>query len=223
VELVLHETGRLPAQAQPPASSVQALSPWWHSAMPHRDIREDRLDLKVFPMDLAQVVERDAVPEYKDADTFFRRTCLTRSLRETFKGVLRRLAGRDDGIAITQMATVFGGGKTHTLLALYRVVAYGGQVADLEPVAQLRAEAGLEQLPRTRVTSVDCAHISPSQPQRTRLWSAEEERLNVATVWNCFCSFLYPPMLTEPQALQQTVAWGVQRGLFVYTLGDGER
>ena len=29
-------------------------------------------------------------------------------------------------------------------------------------------------------------------------------------------------MLTGPEALQQTVAWGVQRGLFAYALGDGE-
>lgn len=177
VELILRETGRLPRTPDPRSPITDFLSPWWHTAMPHRDIREGRLDLKVFAVDLAQVVEGDAVPEYRDADTFFRRTYLTRGLRETLKGVLRRLAGREDGIAITQMATVFGGGKTHTLLALYHVVAHGGQVADLEPVAGLLAEAGLEQIPRARVASVDCAHISPSQPRRT------PEGLTLHTLW----------------------------------------
>jgi predicted AAA+ superfamily ATPase len=41
------------------------------------------------------------VPEYKDAHTFFRRTFLTRGLRATLKRMLRRLAGHDDGVAIT--------------------------------------------------------------------------------------------------------------------------
>jgi len=118
--------------------------PLGHTAIPHRDIREGCLDLKAFAVDLAQVVEGQAVPEYKDPGTFFRRTFLTRGLRSTLTGVLRRLAGRDDGTAITQMTTVFGGGKTHTLLALYHIVAHGAQVSYLEPMEQILAEAGLD-------------------------------------------------------------------------------
>ena len=198
VELILRETGRLPDSPSPRKETTvpgaersgragaEGLSPWWHTAMPHRDIREGRLDLKIFAVDLAQVVEGDAVPEYKDADTFFRRTYLTRGLRETLKGVLRRLAGRDDGIAITQMATVFGGGKTHTLLALYHAVAHGAQVAYLEPVQQLLAEAGLDVSSSllgggdrrgARTATIDCAHISPSQPR------AVPEGFTLHTLW----------------------------------------
>jgi hypothetical protein len=51
---------------------------------------------------------------------------------------------------------------------------------------------------------------------------AEDERINVATLWDYFCRFPYLPMLTGLEALQQTIAWGVQRGLFAYALGDGE-
>ncbi|MBU1750077.1 MAG: DUF499 domain-containing protein, partial [Chloroflexi bacterium] len=174
VELVLRETGRLP---QSPAPGPQSLTPWWYTAMPHRDIREGRLDLKVFAVDLAQVIEGDAAPEYKDPDTFFRRTYLTQGLRSTLKGVLRRLAGRDDGIAITQMATVFGGGKTHTLLALYHLAAPGSDVAGLEPIAPLLAEAGLDTVPAARIAAVDCAHISPSQPRRA------PEGFTLHTLW----------------------------------------
>jgi len=178
VELILRETGRLPRPTQALVSGLQSPTPpWWHIAMPHRDIREGRLDLKVFAVDLAQVVEGEAAPEYKDPDTFFRRTFLTRGLRATLKGVLRRLAGRDDGVAITQMATVFGGGKTHTLLALYHVVANGVQVGSLEPVEELLAEAGLETIPPARVAAVDCAHISPGQPRTT------PEGFTLHTLW----------------------------------------
>ena len=61
VELILRETGRLPTVAPRPITPGD-LRPWWHTAIPHRDIREGRLDLKVFAVDLAQVVEGDAVP-----------------------------------------------------------------------------------------------------------------------------------------------------------------
>jgi hypothetical protein len=54
VELILRETGRLPQPTGKPAA--EADTPWWHTAMRHRDIREGRLDLKVFAVDLAQVV-----------------------------------------------------------------------------------------------------------------------------------------------------------------------
>ncbi len=165
VALILRETHRLPPVSPPMGGTKGGLSPWWHTAMPHRDIREGRLDLKVFAVDLAQVVEGDAVPEYKDPDTFFRRTFLTRGLASTLRGVLRRLAGRDDGVAITQMATVFGGGKTHTLLALYHIVQHGAALGHVDVVANLLAEVGLDAVPQAAVAAVDCAHISPSQPR----------------------------------------------------------
>lgn len=177
VELILRETGRLPAVESPAAIAPDELRAWWHTAMPHRDIREGRFDLKIFAVDLAQVVEGDAVPEYKDPDTFFRRTVLTRGLRSTLKGVLRRLAGRDDGVSVTQMATVFGGGKTHTLLALYHMIAHGADVAYLEPVSQLLEEAGLEAVPEARVVAVDCAHKSIVEPRKI------EKGLTIHTLW----------------------------------------
>ncbi len=183
VELILRETGRLSPSLGVPSERIErgpggeVLHPWWHTAMPHRDIREGRLDLKVFAVDLAQVVEGEAVPEYKDPETFFRRTYLTRGLRSTLHGVLRRLAGRDDGVAITQMATVFGGGKTHTLLALYHMVANGAHIGHLEQVGQLVSEAGLDALPQARVAAVDCAHISPSQPRTV------PEGITLRTLW----------------------------------------
>jgi hypothetical protein len=184
VELILRETGRiLPSPPGSPTGVLregaggEGLPPWWHVIMPHEDIRQGRMDLKVFAVDLAQVVEGEAVPEYKDPQTFFRRTFLTRGLRETLKGALRRLAGRDDGISITQMATVFGGGKTHTLLALYHLASHPAEAAALEPVMDLLQEAGLERLPSAWVACVDCAHISPSQPRRA------PEGFTLHTLW----------------------------------------
>ncbi len=64
--------------------------------------------------------------------------------------------------------------------------------------------------------------ISEGKGDQWRLWPAEDDRINVEVLWDYFCRFPYLPMLTGPAALQQTIAWGVQRGLFAYALGDGE-
>jgi hypothetical protein len=64
--------------------------------------------------------------------------------------------------------------------------------------------------------------IAEGKGDQWRLWAAEEEKINVATLWDYFCRFPYLPMLTGPEALQGTIAWGVQRGLFAYALGDDE-
>lgn len=185
VALILRETGRLP-RAEAVAVTEGPVQPWWQAAMPHRDIREGRLDLKVFAVDLAQVLEGDAATEYRDAETYFRHTYPTRGLRSVIKGVVQRLAGQDDGVAITQLATVFGGGKTHTLLGLYHTVAHGSRLDDVDFIQQILAEAGLEAAPEARVAAVDCAHLSVTQPRTTAdgvtihtLWGELAYRLGV--------------------------------------------
>ncbi len=56
VELILKETGRIaPSPVQERGPGAEA-GPWWQTVTPHRDIREGRLNLKVFAVNLAQVV-----------------------------------------------------------------------------------------------------------------------------------------------------------------------
>jgi hypothetical protein len=64
--------------------------------------------------------------------------------------------------------------------------------------------------------------VSQGKGDQWRLWAAEDDRINVETLWDYFCRFPYLPVLTGPEALQHTISWGVQRGLFAYALGDGE-
>lgn len=71
------------------------------------------------------------------------------------------------------------------------------------------------------LSRLDPRLIAEGKGDQWRVWLAEDDRINVATLWDYFCRFPYLPMLTGPEALQQTIAWGVQRGLFAYALGDG--
>jgi len=87
-------------------------------AIPHRDILEGRLTMDVFAADLYEVSEKRGPDEYKDAETFFKKTYLTQGLTNILSVVEKRLHGQG-GDPIIQIQTPFGGGKTHSLIAMY--------------------------------------------------------------------------------------------------------
>ncbi|MEQ8226178.1 MAG: DUF499 domain-containing protein, partial [Candidatus Eremiobacterota bacterium] len=87
-------------------------------AIPHKDILEGRLTLDVFAADLWEVTQKRGPEEYKDSETFFRKTYLTEGLKNLLEIVKKRLAGKG-GDPVIQIQTPFGGGKTHSLIAMY--------------------------------------------------------------------------------------------------------
>ncbi len=87
-------------------------------AIPHRDILEGRLTMDVFAADLWEVSQNRGPDEYRDSDTFFKKTYLTEGLRNLLSVVEKRLQGKG-GDPVIQIQTPFGGGKTHALIAMY--------------------------------------------------------------------------------------------------------
>lgn len=87
-------------------------------AIPHKDILEGRLTMDVFAADLWEVSQNRGSDEYKDGDTFFRKTYLTQGLGNLLAIVEKRLRGKG-GDPVIQIQTPFGGGKTHALIAMY--------------------------------------------------------------------------------------------------------
>lgn len=87
-------------------------------AIPHDDILQGRLELNVFAADLWEVYHGRGPEEYRDPDLFFQKTYLTAGLRNLIEVVEKRLQGQG-GDPVIQMQTPFGGGKTHSLIALY--------------------------------------------------------------------------------------------------------
>jgi len=110
-------------------------------AIPHEDILEGRLTMDVFAADLWQVANGKAPLDYQDADLFFRKTYLTKGLKNIIEVAKSRLEGRS-GDSVIQLQTPFGGGKTHTLIALYhkakewnaRVVVFDGTALSPEEI-----------------------------------------------------------------------------------------
>ena len=130
-----------------------ALDPWYRVAQPREEVREGRsFNPDEFAIALEQVVGGTAPADYRDPEAFFARTCFTRALREHAGMVLRRLAGKTANTSpVMTLVTQFGGGKTHTLTALYHLVTAGETAGRLDEVAGLLRDAGLAAAPEARV------------------------------------------------------------------------
>jgi hypothetical protein len=100
------------------------LRPWTEVVAPHRDVASGDFDMGTFAANLAAVAYRteDAAPVYMDAAEFFGATYLTPAMSALLDDVFAALAGQPGDRAV-QLRTPFGGGKTHTLLALYHLAA----------------------------------------------------------------------------------------------------
>ena len=94
-------------------------------AVPHRDILEGRLTMDIFAADLWDVSQQRGADEYKDADTFFKKTYPTEGLKNLLGVLEKRLQGAG-GDSVIQLQTPFGGGKTHALIAMYHKAAEWG-------------------------------------------------------------------------------------------------
>ena len=104
----------------------------------------------------------EGADEYRDPVEFFRRSYLTESLKGMLTGAARRLAG-GAGDPVLQLQTNFGGGKTHSMLALYHLFS-GAAPSDLPGVDALLQEAGTPALPPVRRVVLVGIRISPGNP-----------------------------------------------------------
>ena len=86
---------------------------------PRADVLQGTIRESDYAADLSQVLRGDAPVEYKDPARFFANTYPTKGLRNALRLVAARVMGRPEQIgAIFRLDTQFGGGKTHTLIAL---------------------------------------------------------------------------------------------------------
>jgi hypothetical protein len=145
------------------------MEPWYKVATPRKEVREGRsFNPDEFAIALEQVVAGTAPEDYKDPKLFFSRTCFTRALSEHMGMVLRRLAGKTENTApVLALITQFGGGKTHTLTALYHLIQNRDKVEKIEELSILLQEAGLTDVPVARVAVFVGNAWDPSQRGET--------------------------------------------------------
>ncbi len=126
-----------------------SLKPWYKVVTPREDLREAKpLDAAEFAVHLDRVREGNAPPDYRDPERFLARTFLTRNLLELASQVIRRLSGENtETSAVFNLATQFGGGKTHALTLLYHLADNGPKANRWTGVSQLLTRAGIAEMP----------------------------------------------------------------------------
>src|SRR5437763_7403197 len=130
------------------------MKPWREIAIPHTDVLKGTFLQSEFAADISAVNSGNAPTEYQDAKAFFDRTYITEGMRLLLTQVAQRLAGRG-GEPVIQLQTAFGGGKTHTMLAVLHLATRAVPLADLPGIPTLIERAGLMDLPRAKVAVID--------------------------------------------------------------------
>ncbi len=139
------------------------LKPWREIAIPHEDVLKGSFQQAEFAADITRVHEGTATAEYQNPSLFFQRTFITEGMRLLLDSVVRRLSGQG-GDPVIQLQTAFGGGKTHTMLAVYHLTKGDVPASELPGVSALLDAAGVTELPRARVAVLDGIKASPNQP-----------------------------------------------------------
>src|SRR6267143_730641 len=152
--------------------------PWPEVARPHEDIIEGRFDPSIYAVNIYSVYMGTASPDYQNPDRFFEKTFLTRGLKDLLISVLRRLEGQMNAEAVSDLVTSFGGGKTHALLCLYHLASNGPQAKKWTGVTELLREAGLSEIPKSKIAVLSGEDLDPTQgemgamgqPKRLTMW-----------------------------------------------------
>ncbi|MCL4821144.1 MAG: DUF499 domain-containing protein [Vicinamibacteria bacterium] len=151
------------------------LKPWREVVTPHRDVASGRYQQAEFAADLWQVHLGEGSDEYRNPTEFFRRTYLTESLKRLLIGAVERLSG-NGGDPVVQLQTNFGGGKTHSMLALYHLFSRvaPGELVGIDKVLE---GADVTKLPKARRVVLVGNKISPGNPVK------KEDGCVVRTLW----------------------------------------
>jgi len=101
----------------------QGLRPWREVIVPHKDVMDGNLRGAEFAADLSYVSIGEGSREYTDPVEFFRRTYLTEGLKDLLLRAARRVGGDANASPVVNLQTNFGGGKTHSMLALWHLLS----------------------------------------------------------------------------------------------------
>ena len=123
-----------------PSTRPEACCPGARSSKPHQDVATGEFLQAEFAADLGKVHAGSAPSEYANPREFFGRTYLTDGLGALLVGAAKRLSS-SGGDPVVELQTNFGGGKTHSMLALYHM-AGGTPARDLPGLDQLLSEHG---------------------------------------------------------------------------------
>lgn len=158
--------------------TAQNLPSWRDIMQPHPDVAEGRYKAAEFAADLAQVSRGEGAYEYRDPVEFFSRTYVTEGMAGLLVQSLQRIAGMG-GEPVIQLKTAFGGGKTHSMLALYHMVRGTTSIEYIPNLKPVLERAGLTELPHANVAVLVGTALDPTRKKNP----ANLPGYTVSTIW----------------------------------------
>lgn len=153
--------------------------PSWREVMqPHPDVAEGRYRAAEFAADLAQVSRGEGAYEYRDPVEFFARTYVTEGMAGLLTESLQRISGKG-GEPVIQLKTAFGGGKTHSMLALYHIARGGISIARVPNLKYVLERVGLDEFSRANVAVLVGTALDPTKKKNP----ANLPKYTVSTIW----------------------------------------
>jgi predicted AAA+ superfamily ATPase len=154
------------APVESAAASSLGLKPWRDVITPHPDVHSGRYQQAEFAADLGQVHRNEGSDEYRDPVQFFQRTYITQGLKTLLVGALERLSGTG-GDSIVELQTNFGGGKTHSMIALYHFFS-GTSAAKLPHIEPVLQDAKTNQVPKANRAVLVGHELPLAEPQKKK-------------------------------------------------------
>lgn len=129
------------------------LKPWYDVVKPREDLREGKSqDTSEFAVHLDRVRDGTGRKDYTDPEQFFAKTFLSTNLLDLASQVVRRMSGETAHTSpVFNLATNFGGGKTHALTLLYHLAQHGPEAQNWLGVGQVLSKAQVKSVPKGRV------------------------------------------------------------------------
>ncbi len=156
---------------------MSKLKPWIQVVEPHEDLRKGRFDESVFAADIGAVLADRGAIEYRDPELFFKKTYFTQEISSLLSSILLRLSGKKGIEPVVQLQTPFGGGKTHTLLAIYHLIKHKDTAMKLSDIKKILTENNLKHIPDARIAIIDGEAINAGTIRKT------DEGIEIKTLW----------------------------------------
>ena len=176
-----------PAAVPPPAKKnsgildatpVKGLPCWRDVIQPHPDVAQGRYKNAEFAADLSQVARGEGAYEYRDPVEFFARTYVTEGMTGLLEQALRRVSGKD-GEPVIQLKTAFGGGKTHSMLALYHMLRGRTPIGKIQNIMPVLERAEVDSIPKTNVAVLVGTALDPTKTKRPQNFPG----ITISTLW----------------------------------------
>lgn len=171
--------------------------------VPNRDILNNTITENSFAVGFNAVIGGSGIDEnvYTDPRKFFALTHMTKNLQGIVSQVLLRI-WRGEGSPLLVLDTTFGGGKTHTLVALYHLFKHPSIAEQDLEIRKILAEKDLRSVPNVALVAIDGHSLSSVQREgevRT-IWGEMARQLGKYEMMEVYDQSLRRP---DYKALQQ--------------------